>query len=123
MPTFLPFAVLLPLLSLAPAGDPPAPMAAAAWPVAEQEAAEESWSGVLEEAGITTYQYGTHKLVRKVDGKETLLALKSDTLKLDDFVGKRVVIKGRRIAGYPIEGGPDYILVTRVTVVMVVEKG
>jgi len=67
--------------------------------------------GVIQKQGITSYQYGTHVL----KGKKTY-ALKSKTISLDNYVGKKVKIQGNFIAGYPIEGGPQYINVKKVTV-------
>jgi len=69
--------------------------------------------GVIEKRRITTYQYGTHALT---DGGKTLFALRGDGMKLEDYVGKRVRIRGSRIAGYPISGGPDYLDIKRVEV-------
>ncbi|MCZ4244341.1 lipoprotein [Pedobacter punctiformis] len=67
-------------------------------------------SGTIEKLGMTTFQYGTHLL--KAENKT--YALKSDVIKLDDFVNKPVTIKGKKVAGYPLEGGPDLIEVTLV---------
>ncbi len=67
--------------------------------------------GVLKRQGITTYQYGTH-ILKTEDG---VFALRSEVLKMDKFVNQTVVVIGTKIEGYPIEGGPEFILVTRVT--------
>jgi len=63
-------------------------------------------SGVLEELGITTFQYGTHT----IGG----YALRSSSVSLDDFVGQSVTVVGTKIAGYPVDGGPEYLDVTEV---------
>lgn len=67
-------------------------------------------TGTIESQGITSYQYGTHTLNTEVE----FYALKSDNLELDQFIGKEVTISGSKIDGYPIDGGPLYILVTDV---------
>ncbi|TKC05906.1 hypothetical protein [Pedobacter frigoris] len=66
-------------------------------------------SGKLEEMGMTTFQYGTHKLV---SGEKTY-ALKSK-LDLNKYLNKNVKIKGAKVAGYPVENGPEFIDVTAV---------
>lgn len=68
--------------------------------------------GMILQQGITTYQYGTHVLNDK-DGKTTY-ALKSETLKLDNYIGKTVELEGIPVEGYPIEGGPEYLEVTKI---------
>jgi hypothetical protein len=68
--------------------------------------------GTLERQGITTYQYGTHVLLDK-DGK-TLYALKSESLQLDLYIGKKVELKGKLVEDYPVDGGPYYLEVVRV---------
>lgn len=65
-------------------------------------------TGIVHKQGITSYQYGTHTLGD--------YALKSSTVSLNDFVNKNVTITGYKVAGYPIEGGPDYIEVESVKV-------
>lgn len=67
-------------------------------------------TGELNKQGITTYQYGTHTIS---DGKTTF-ALKSATIDLQKFEGKKVTVHGNKVEGYPLEGGPDYLEVTKV---------
>jgi len=67
-------------------------------------------TGTIESQGITSYQYGSHVL----NSEDEFYALKSETLNLDEFIGKEVIISGSKIEGYPVDGGPDYILVTEV---------
>jgi len=67
-------------------------------------------SGKIEKIGMTTFQYGTHLL--KADAKT--YALKSANLNLDNYLDKQVTIKGSKVEGYPIEGGPEFIAVTEV---------
>ena len=69
--------------------------------------------GVIQQQGMTTYQYGTHVLK---DGTKTLYALMSKSQKLDNFVGKKVKITGTLVDGYPVDGGPDFVEVTDVEV-------
>lgn len=67
-------------------------------------------SGTLQKLGMTTFQYGTHLL--KTDNKT--YALKSASINLDTYLDKKITIKGRKVAGYPIDGGPELVEVTMV---------
>lgn len=69
-------------------------------------------SGLLLEQGVSTYQYGTHVLNDK-DGK-TIYALKSETIKLNMYIGKQVELQGIPVEGYPLEGGPEYLEVIKI---------
>jgi hypothetical protein len=53
-----------------------------------------------------TYSYGTHVL-RDQDSNK-FYALRSARFELDQFVRKKVLIKGTLVTGYPLEGGPNY---------------
>lgn len=77
--------------------------------------------GVLEKSGITSWQYGTHKLTGNFFQSDAaalatkkVFALKSEHINLDPFLGQEVVITGQAIAGYPVDGGPDFIEVIAV---------
>jgi hypothetical protein len=78
----------------------------------ESQTANVSLDGTIEKLGMTTFQYGTHLL--KADGKS--YALKSDVVDIDSYVGKSVILEGKRVAGYPLENGPELIDVSRLTV-------
>lgn len=67
-------------------------------------------TGLIQVAEITTYQYGTHTLT--TDGE--FYALRSNTVNLDDFVGRTETVIGTKIEGYPIDGGPEYFEVLEV---------
>lgn len=67
-------------------------------------------SGIIQEQGISTYQYGSHILI----GENNTYALRSETINLDIYIGKAVDIKGEKISGYPVDGGPEYIEVLEV---------
>jgi len=67
-------------------------------------------TGVIQQAGMTTYQYGTHTL----NSGEKAYALKSSTVDLNKFNGRSVVVKGKKVDGYPVENGPELIDVTEV---------
>lgn len=71
-----------------------------------------SASGIIQQQGITTYQYGTHVLL-DMNGN-TLYALKSDVIPLSDYAGRKVQLQGVPIEGYPIEGGPGYLEVLTI---------
>ena len=67
-------------------------------------------TGTIEQQGITSYQYGTHT----ISGEGIFYALKSETIDLDQYLEKEVTIKAEKIEGYPVDGGPDYLLVLEV---------
>ena len=69
-----------------------------------------SMEGKITKLGMTTYQYGTHTISSA--GKP--YALKSSSLNLDTYVDKQVLIKGVKVSGYPLEGGPELIEVSEV---------
>jgi len=68
------------------------------------------FKGLLKKQEITTYQYGTHTISN--EGKT--YALKSSTINLDTHVNKTVTVKGNKINGYPVDGGPKLIDVKEV---------
>jgi ecotin len=63
-------------------------------------------TGELKKIGMTTFQYGTH-----IIGK---YAVRSKTVNLKIYEGKKVTITGKRVSGYPLEGGPELLEVTHV---------
>lgn len=67
-------------------------------------------TGNIEPQGITSYQYGTHT----ISNEEQFYAIRSEAVDLDDFIGKEVTIVAEKIEGYPLEGGPEYLLVLEV---------
>ena len=69
-------------------------------------------TGRIGEQGITSYQYGTHTLTN--GDEETFYALKSETVDLDQYIGQEVKVTAVEIEGYPLEGGPSYLLVIKV---------
>lgn len=69
-------------------------------------------TGLLKKQGITTYMYGSHVIRDEVSNKS--YALTSRTFELDRYLDRRVTVKGRQVAGYPVEGGPEYLEVTSV---------
>jgi hypothetical protein len=68
--------------------------------------------GTIKKQGITIYMYGTHILMN--DEGRTLYALRSKIIKLDEYIGKKVMVKGSLIEGYPVDFGPDYLDVNSV---------
>ncbi|NJW54169.1 hypothetical protein [Salinimicrobium oceani] len=68
-------------------------------------------TGTIEEQGMTSYQYGTHTITTAGD---EFYALKSEALDLDQYIGKNVTLIAEKIEGYPLSGGPDYLLVLSV---------
>ena len=67
-------------------------------------------TGTIAQQGITSYQYGTHTLTND----DTFYALKSEKVKLDDYLDQTVTIVAKKIPGYPLEGGPEYLMVLEV---------
>ncbi len=63
------------------------------------------FKGLLEKQGITSYMYGTHT----ISNDSKTYALKSSTVNLDAYIDKIITVKGEKISGYPIEGGPEFI--------------
>ncbi|MES2276795.1 MAG: hypothetical protein V4592_12285 [Bacteroidota bacterium] len=68
--------------------------------------------GIIQPQGATTYMYGTHT-IKNID---QYFALRSSTITLDDYKGKSVILTGNKVAGYPVDGGPDYLDVMTIKV-------
>lgn len=67
--------------------------------------------GKIEVLGMSTFQYGTHIL--NSEGKT--YALKSTKVNLKSYEGKDVIVKGLKVAGYPVDGGPELLDVLEVS--------
>ena len=67
-------------------------------------------TGFIQKQGITTYMYGTHTI--------TDYALKSNSINLDNYINKNVSVIGKKIDGYPTDGGPDYIEVKKIKIIV-----
>ncbi|MNL56264.1 hypothetical protein D3C87_1797430 [compost metagenome] len=67
--------------------------------------------GKVEALGMSTFQYGTHLL----NTGDKTYALKSDKLNLKSYEGKEVVLKGVKVTGYPVDGGPEFIDVQEIS--------
>jgi hypothetical protein len=67
-------------------------------------------TGTLEKQGITSYQYGTHILLNT----DQRFALRSKEVRLDSFINMEVRLQGKKVEGYPIEGGPVLIEVADI---------
>lgn len=68
------------------------------------------FKGLLKKQGITIYQYGTHTIT---NGGQTY-ALKSSAVNLDNYIDKTVTVKGEKIKGYPVDGGPEFVDIKEV---------
>ena len=68
--------------------------------------------GTIKAQGGTVYMYGTHILQN--DTEQTLYALKSDTIILDNYIDQVVTVIGDLIEGYPLDNGPDYLNVRSI---------
>ncbi len=71
-------------------------------------------TGYLIKPEVTTYMYGTHALE---NNGRIIAALKSDSVNLDTFTGKKVRLYGKRIEGYPLSGGPELIEVKKIELI------
>ncbi|MGI0108000.1 hypothetical protein [Salinimicrobium sp. WS361] len=80
-------------------------------PAAEVNEKTMELTGTIREQGITSYQYGTHTITTSDD---KFYALKSDAVDLDDYVEEKVTLVAEKIEGYPLSGGPEYLLVLEV---------
>lgn len=69
-------------------------------------------TGEITPLGMTTFQYGTHTI--RTENK--IYALKSTSIKLDDYLNKLVILQGEKVRGYPLEGGPELIEVSEISV-------
>jgi hypothetical protein len=74
---------------------------------------EVALTGIVIKPEYTTYMYGTHTLEKD---NAIQAALKSNTVNLDDFIGKTVRITGKPVEGYPLSGGPILIDVNSVKI-------
>ncbi|MDI9325469.1 MAG: hypothetical protein QM526_01640 [Alphaproteobacteria bacterium] len=79
------------------------------------------YTGTIAKTGITTYQYGTHTLTGIAIDKaqhtiKNIYALKGNTEELNAYIGKDVILTAKKIPGYPIEGGPDYLDVRAIEI-------
>jgi hypothetical protein len=68
---------------------------------------EITMTGIVKKQGITTYMYGQYVLV-DANGR-VLCALKTARGDLDQYVGRKVTVRGSPVKGYPIDSGPPYI--------------
>ena len=67
-------------------------------------------TGKVEKLGLTPFRYGTHSI--KMHGQ--IYAIKSASINLDNYLDRQVTLKGVKVAGYPLEGGPELIEVTDI---------
>ncbi|TRO67510.1 hypothetical protein [Christiangramia sabulilitoris] len=71
------------------------------------------YTGTIKAAGITSYQYGTHIL----ESGDDFYALRSAEADLTNFEDQEVKLWAEKIAGYPVDGGPEYLEVKKVELV------
>lgn len=68
-------------------------------------------TGILKAQGATYYMYGTYT----IENDNEFYALNSKTINLYQYKGKTVTITGNKVAGYPVDGGPDLVNVLSVS--------
>ena len=68
--------------------------------------------GVIQKPQFTKWQYGTHTLTD--GGDKVIYALQSNTVNLDRSIDQQVVVYGVLVSGFPVDGGPDLLEVSRV---------
>jgi uncharacterized protein YceK len=78
-------------------------------PVADKS--QVTLTGKLNPMGMSTFQYGTHLL----NANKQIYALKSSKVDLKAYEGKEVIVKGLKVVGYPVDGGPDFIDVQEIS--------
>lgn len=81
----------------------------------EKDLGVKSYTGIVKDAGITTYMYGSYTLVS--DEGKTLYALTSSAVNLHSYINSKVEIEAKLIEGYPIDGGPEFLDVKTIKVV------
>lgn len=67
-------------------------------------------TGKIEKIEMTSWQYGTHTL----SNEKEFYALRSEKINLDDHIGKEITVSAKRIEGYPVDGGPEFLQVEKV---------
>lgn len=67
--------------------------------------------GTISKLENSSWDYGTHILGRE---SKRFLALKSSSVDLSAFEGKKVKVTGWKILGYPTNNGPEFIDVSKV---------
>ncbi|CAM4073138.1 hypothetical protein [Gillisia limnaea] len=67
-------------------------------------------TGTIEAIEMSSWQYGTHTISKD----ENFYALTSEKIDLKTYEGKTVRIKAEKIAGYPVDGGPEYLEVHEI---------
>ncbi|MGY0035666.1 hypothetical protein [Pedobacter sp. NJ-S-72] len=91
------------------------------------KSAKSYWAGMLQKKKMSSYQYGTHLLKGKSlsgnpNQEEITFALKAGKkINLNKFAGKKVIITGKKVDGYPLESGPDLIEVSAIELDKVVK--
>ena len=86
-------------------------------PSGEEQSERETFTatGVLEDPGSTSYQYGTHEITDTTDGTTYALRTLDGAYQGDPlarYEGERVIVYGTKEPGYPVEGGPELLNVT-----------
>lgn len=67
-------------------------------------------TGTIKAIEMTSWQYGTHTL----SNEDSFYALRSENVDLENYEGQIVTVKARKIEGYPVDGGPEYLEVEEV---------
>jgi len=72
-------------------------------------------TGALHKIEVSTWMYGTHTL-DDASGRH-LYALTSSNIDLNAYENKQVEVWGNLVEGYPVDGGPQYLNVTNISVI------
>ncbi len=67
-------------------------------------------TGNIEAIEISSWQYGTHT----IRNEDFFYALTSENIDLQEYEGQSVTIKAKKIEGYPVDGGPEYLKVEEI---------
>lgn len=69
-------------------------------------------TGTLQKPDATSYGYGTHAITDQASGCR--YALQSEQVDLASYVGEKVEVTGTTARGYPVDGGPVLLNVSKV---------
>ena len=70
-----------------------------------------NYAGTLAPLEMSIWQYGTHTFTTE---SREFYAVKSETINLDEYLGKPVYILGDVIDGYPVDSGPIFVDIKKV---------
>ncbi len=70
--------------------------------------------GTIEKLEISAWMYGTHTLS---ENEKIKYALASEAVDLNQYLNKTVEVEGTLKEGYPVDGGPPYLIVKKMRII------